>query len=114
MELRPTLAYGLSRIDDEATPLVYDEVLQVSVLDDGTPAIGMSASGTETFTDREPDQPSTSTRAERDPGDVDGAAWFMPLLAKIFTEADRDKGDDEPADPDELYADDLVTGVVAF
>jgi hypothetical protein len=111
---RPALAYGLTRTEDEPSTLNYNEELQLSVDNHGNPVITLPCAGVETFAETDKPQPTTDTRAERDPGDLDGAAWPLQPAAGILTEAARDHGDDEPPDPDESLADDLVTGIVAF
>jgi hypothetical protein len=112
---RPALAYRFERATDEPSSLRYSEALQISLLSDGTPAVTLPGSRIETFAERDRPEPSTNTRAERDPGDLDGVAWPPSQTAetKTLTEASRDR-DDDGSDPDESFADDLVTGIVAF
>jgi hypothetical protein len=155
---RPALAYRLERITDELATLEYDEAQQISRLPDGNPAVVLPGAEIKTFAERDRPEPSTSTEASRDPGDLDALAWPVSLAAtatetragrdtdddepnpsdpSTMTKAARDPGDldapdwssphlsamptetqarrhsGEPADP-ESFADDLVTGVVAF
>lgn len=113
--LRPALAYRLERTTDEPNNLDYDETRQISVLSDGTPAVTLPGARIQTFAERDRPEPSTMTKAARDPGDLDALAWPLPSLAATATEtrAQRDTDDDQP-DPRESFADDLVTGTVAF
>jgi hypothetical protein len=82
----------------------------------GEPVMKLGSSQIETFARSDDEKPpTTDTRAERDPGDLDGGGWALSDLAetKTLTEAsqDRDAGDPEP---ESSFADDLVTGFVSF
>jgi hypothetical protein len=112
---RPALAYRLERTTDDPATLKYDEVRQISLLSDGSPAVSLPGTSIQTFAERDRPEPSTITKAERDPGDADALAWPLHHLAVTATEtrAGRDRDDDQP-EPSESLADDLVTGIVAF
>ncbi|MFZ0180284.1 MAG: hypothetical protein WAL84_10510 [Candidatus Dormiibacterota bacterium] len=113
--IRPALAYRLERSTDQPPTLDYDEAQQISRLSDGTPAVVLPRAEIQTFAERDRPEPSTSTKAARDPGDLDALAWPTRDLAATATEtrAGRDTDDDQPH-PRVSFADDLVTGIVAF
>lgn len=112
---RPALAYRLERSTDEPATLKYDEAQQISVRSDGTPAVTLPGARIQTFAERDRPEPSTITKAARDPGDLDALALPLHDLAATATatRAGRDTDDDQPH-PRESFADDLATGIVAF
>ena len=102
---RPALAYRLERTTDEPATLKYDEARQISLLSDGTPAVRLPGTRIQTFAKRDRPEPSTNTKAARDPGDLDALAWLLHDLAAVATatRAGRDKDDDQPH-PRESFA----------
>ena len=93
--VRPALARYLHNAPDETGGYIYSEQLQVSLWADGSPVVGTSSDETGTFAERDTPEPSTSTRAESDPGDiVDASLWQRRRgLRLTATEAGRDPGE---------------------
>jgi hypothetical protein len=112
---RPALAYRLALTEDEQSELIYDDARQISVDVHGEPVIKLGLDRIETLAERDSHQPSTSTRAARDPGDLDATFGDGQIVAetRTLTEADRDRDTDDP-DTEASFGDDLVTGVVGF
>jgi hypothetical protein len=112
---RPALAYHLKRIEDEPWLFGYSDELQISIDAQGDPVMKLGSSEIQTFAESDAPKPTTDTRAERDPGDLEGSEWSLHDLAETqtITEAshDRDAGDPEP---ERFFDDDPITGVVTF
>jgi hypothetical protein len=93
--VRPALARYLRRSPDETAAYTYSEELHVSVWGDGSPVVATSSDETGTFAERDTPDPSTSTRAERDAGDVVDASLSQRRrqLGWTATQAERDHGE---------------------
>lgn|SRR5487761_1218204 len=109
-QTRPTLAYRLTLGADELPPYRYDEARQLSVDEEGIPAVRFPRASTETFAEKDPTEPGTHTRAAQDPGDAQylGAEALVlvtnsdpqerPEPIITFTKAAADPGDPQATD----------------